>query len=608
MTNKQRTVESRPLASADDGTFAIIRRLLTEFGGQHWGGYASAMVLLAIAAACTALSAYLIGNVVNEAYISRNLPGIIYLGIATVVLFTLKGVATYGSAVVLSKIGNRIVAENQRRLFDKLLQESLGFFATRHSSEFAARVSLCASSASSVLNMVIMAFGRDLLVLIGLVCVMVIQDPLMSIAGIVIMPPAIFVLRKLMRRAKDIARTEFGGGIKILEALQETLQGIRIVKSFELQSIMRARFDESVVAVEHASNKLARVSNRASPLMESLGGIAIALCFVYGGYRVIGTGSTPGEFFSFVTAFLLAYEPAKRLARLNIDLQSSLVGVRLMYETIDTPATEPDEPDKPALAVTQARIEYRDLRFSYRADDPVLRGMSFVAEGGKVTALIGTSGGGKSTVLNLILRFYEPDAGAIIIDGQNIADVTRSSLRAHVAYVGQDVFLFRGSIRENIEYGKPGATNEEIVASATAAFAHEFITKFPQGYDTPVGELGSSLSGGQRQRIAIARALLKNAPIILLDEATAALDSESEQKVQLAIEHLSKDRTTIVIAHRLHTIARADCIHVIEGGQVIESGQHDQLLRAGGRYAAFYRLQLKSAREESDAPPALETV
>ena len=583
---------------SDDGTVNVIKRLLMEFGISHWTSYASAMVLMATGAACTASSAYLIGKMVNAAYVNRSLPGVAFLGIVTVVLFTTKGFSVYGSAIILSRISNRIVAENQRRIFNKLLEESLGFFSTRHTSEFVARVSGCASSASTVLNMVIVAFGRDLLALLGLICVMLVQDPLMSIIGFLIMPPAILTLRKLMKRVKNIARNEFGGGIKILETLQETLQGIRIVKSFELEDIMRKRFNDSVVSVERAANMMARVSNRASPLMESLGGIAIAISFVYGGYRVIATDAAPGEFFSFVTAFILAYEPAKRLARLNLDLQGNLVGVRAMYEMMDVPATEPIDLDKPKLKITKAEVECRNLRFSYRGDEPALSGVSFVAEGGKVTALVGTSGGGKSTVLNLLLRFYEPSAGDILIDGQPIVDFSRSSLRAHVAYVGQEVFLFRGTIRENIQFGEPGASIDQIVSAAKAAYAHDFIMSFPDGYETPVGELGLSLSGGQRQRIAIARALLKDAPIILLDEATAALDSESEGKVQLAIERLSKERTTIVIAHRLHTISRADCIHVVEAGRVIESGTHDKLLTFNGRYAAFYRLQLKHAHEE----------
>ncbi len=245
------------------------------------------------------------------------------------------------------------------------------------------------------------------------------------------------------------------------------------------------------------------------------------------------------------------------------------------------------------MALRQGRIEFANVRFFYRADEAVLRGLSFVAEPGKVTALVGPSGGGKTTILNLILRLYEIESGAIVIDGQDVAAVTRHSLRQQIGYVGQDVFLFRGSVRDNIALGLPGATQDDIVAAARAACAHDFIMNFPAGYDTPVGEHGLQLSGGQRQRIAVARALIKDAPIILLDEATASLDSESERQVQEAIEHLCQGRTTLAIAHRLHTITHADRIHVVEQGVIVESGRHDELLRKGGRYASFYRLQLK---------------
>ena len=598
-------MNEQTLPSAGDtpyGAASLIRRLLAEQGVVHWRRYAIAFALMAISAGCTALSAYLIGNVINEAYVNRSLPGILILGGVTVVLFATKGLATYGHSVMLSKIGNRIVADNQRKVFDKLLNEGLGFFSDRHSTEFIARLSAGAAAATQVINLLVTSIGRDLLSLVGLVTVMVVQDPYMSLFAFVVAPPAFFLLRKLVRRIYSIARSQFQGGTRIIETLQETLQGIRIVKAFTLEEIMRERFNRNVAAVEHEANKMARVSNRASPLMETLGGCAIAMAIMYGGYRVIETGATPGQFFSFIAAFLLAYEPAKRLARLNIELNSGLVGVRILFEVLDAPPSEPADDNKPALHIKSSLLEFNDVYFAYRSDERVLRGMSFVAEPGKLTALVGPSGGGKTTVFNLLLRFYEAERGKIVIDGQDIRQVSRRSLRHQIAYVGQDVFLFRGTVRENIAFGKPDASEDEIFAAAKAAYAHDFILSFPRGYDTPVGEHGLQLSGGQRQRVAIARALIKNAPIILLDEATAALDSESELQVREAMEHLCQGRTTLVVAHRLHTISHADRIFVIEEGQAVESGRHDELLLKNGRYASFYRLQLKD--QEAPTPIA----
>jgi ATP-binding cassette, subfamily B, bacterial MsbA len=593
-----------PKKITDDpyGAAVLIRRLITEQGMTYWRRYLAAFALMAVSAATTAGSAYLLGEVINQAYVNKDVRGIAILSLVTIVIFALKGAATYGHSVILSQISNAILANNQRRLFSKLMSESIGFFSERHSSEFLARLTAGATSVTQVLSLLINAVGRDVLSLIGLVIVMVTQDPYMALLGFLVAPPAMLVLRKLVKRIKGLAHNQFSGTTDIMETMQESLQGIRTVKAFTLEQTMRERIDTSISAVEQTNNKMARVSNRSSPLMETLGGFAIAGGLMYGGYRVVALGATPGQFFSFITAFLLAYEPAKRLARLNIELNSSLIGARKLLEIVDSPASEPDDSDKPALKLIDARVELRDVTFAYRPDEPVLNHMSFVAEPGKVTALVGPSGGGKSTVLALLLRLYEIIQGEILIDGQSISDVSRSSLRQQTAYVGQDVYLFRASIRENIAFGKVGATDAEIVAAATAACAHDFITGFPLGYDTPVGEHGAQLSGGQRQRIAIARALIRNAPIILLDEATAALDSESEKQVQEAIQHLCQNRTTIVIAHRLHTIMHADAILVVEGGEIVERGRHDDLLRRGGRYASFFRLQHREAGPLTLAP------
>jgi ABC-type multidrug transport system fused ATPase/permease subunit len=593
-----------PKKITDDpyGAAILIRRLITEQGAAYWRRYLAAFVLMGVSAGATAGSAWILGQVINKAYVDKDIPGIALLSGVTVLIFILKGAATYGHQVILSKISNAILANNQRRLFAKLMNERVAFFSERHSSEFLARLTSGAYSVTQVLNLLINALGRDLLLLIGLVAVMLMQDPYMALLGFLVAPPAMLVLRKLVKRIKGLAHNQFTGTADILETMQESLQGIRTVKAFTLEATMRERIDASIAAVEGNANKMARVSNRASPLMETLGGLAVAGGLMYGGYSVVAMGATPGQFFSFLTAFLMAYEPAKRLARLNIELNSNLIGARKLLEIVDSPSSEPLDDDKPALKLTDARVELREVTFAYRLNEPVLNRMSFIAEPGKVTALVGPSGGGKSTVLALLLRFYDVSEGDILIDGQSISSVSRRSLRQQTAYVGQDVYLFRDTIAANIAFGKIGATEAEIVAAAKAACAHDFIMGFPLGYDTPVGEHGTQLSGGQRQRIAVARALIKNAPVILLDEATAALDSESELQVQEAIEHLCQNRTTIVIAHRLHTIMHADAILVVEGGEIVEHGRHDDLLRRGGRYASFFRIQHRDAGPVTLAP------
>src|SRR6266853_5524172 len=419
-----------PRKITDDpyGAAILIRRLIMEQAATYWRRYLLAFGLMAVSAATTAGSAYLLGEVINQAYVDKNVRGIAILSGVTILIFMLKGAATYGHSVILSQISNAILANNQRRLFAKLMNESVAFFSERHSSEFLARLTSGAYSVTQVLNLLINALGRDLLLLIGLVSVMVTQDPYMALFGFLVAPPAILVLRTLVKRIKGLAHNQFTGTADILETMQESLQGIRTVKAFTLEQTMRARIDASISEVERNANKMARVSNRASPLMETLGGFAIAGGLMYGGYSVVATGATTGQFFSFLSAFLMAYEPAKRLARLNIELNSYLVGARKLLEIVDSPASEPDEDDKPALKLTDARVELRDVTFAYRLNETVLNHMSFVAEPGKVTALVGPSGGGKPTVLALLLRLYEVTDGDILIDGQAISGISRRSL------------------------------------------------------------------------------------------------------------------------------------------------------------------------------------
>src|SRR3954452_14677191 len=383
---------SKPTRKITDdpyGAAILIRRLVMEQGFVYWRRYVTAFAFMAVSAGATAASTYILGQVINQAYIDKNVTGIAILSGVTVVLLFIKGLATYGHTVILSKISNAILANNQRRLFAKLMSESIGFYSERHSSEFLARLTSGAKSITDVLTLLINAVGRDVLLLVSLIFVMATQDPVLSFIGLVVVPPAMLILRKLIKRIKGLAHNQFTGSADIMETMQESLQGIPTVKAFTLEQAIQRRLGENIAVVERNANKMARVSNRPNPLMEMLGGFAVAGCLMYGGYAVIALNATPGQFFSFMTPFLMATEPAKRLARLNIDLNSQLVGARMLLEVVDSPASEHSDDDKPALKLSNGRIELRDVSFSYRNGETVLNRMSFVAEPGKVTGLVG---------------------------------------------------------------------------------------------------------------------------------------------------------------------------------------------------------------------------
>ena len=581
---------------------AFLRRLLPDQGAKHWKGYAFAFAMMGLIAVTTSLSAWIIGRIVDKIFVGHNLKAVWEITAAIVAIYTVKGLATYGQQVVLSVVANNIVANIQKRIFDQMLRMKVSYYGRSHSSEFIARQAFIAQSASGVLNLLITTFARDALTIVGLVIVMVSQDPLLSLFALMFLPLAAVGVRKIGIRVRRIMASEFQGAMQMMESLQETAQGIRIVKAFTLESFMRDRQASAIEGFERAANKLARVSSRTSPIMESLGGFAIAVVVLYSGYTVIIRGNSPGSLFSFITSVIMLYEPLKRVARLHVDLSSSLFGVGMLYDFLDAGDLEEDPLNASDLEVTAGRIEFRDVVFGYRPQERVLHSISFAAEAGTTMALVGRSGGGKSTVMNLILRLYEVELGQILCDGVDIATVTLKSLRRQIAYVSQENFLFKGSVRDNIALGRPGASEEEIVAAAKAAYADDFIMGFERGYDTPCGEHGMQLSGGQRQRIAIARAFLKDAPIILLDEATSALDSESEQAIQKALHTLCEGRTTIVIAHRLSTVAQADEICVIDRGRIVERGRHGELLAQGQTYSHIAQTQFPHDAASRVAP------
>jgi subfamily B ATP-binding cassette protein MsbA len=574
--------------------FHLLRRLFTDLAGECARFYFLAFCCMGVGAATTALSAWIMRDIVNKIFVAKELSAVWAIGISIAVIYMVKGLASYGQDTLLASTANRIVANVQTRIFDQMLAMKVAYYDANHSTAFIAQQAFISRSASDTLNLVVTAFARDCLTLIGLLAVMFAQDWVMSLVSLTLMPAALFGLRSLTIHVRRVAQTEFASFASILESLQETAQGIRTIKSFTLEPVLRKRQQDAIVQFQAAGNKLARANARSSPLMETLGGLTIAAVVTYGGVRVILDGQDPGNFFAFITALLLAYEPAKRLARLKLNLTASLVGVRLLYNFIDHSDLETPASKKPDLSVRAGRIDFRGVDFAYRPNEPVLRGLTLALEPGCVTALVGPSGGGKSTIMSLLLGYYAPAQGCVEIDGADVSRIDLGSLRRSIAYVSQDCFLFRGSIRENIAFGKPGATEAEIVAAAQAAYADEFINKFESGYDTYCGEHGQQLSGGQRQRIALARAFLKDAPIILFDEATSALDATSERFVQQALATLCAGRTTLVIAHRLGTIQNADKICVISDGRLVEAGSHHELMSNGGIYRDMHGQLLHS--------------
>jgi ATP-binding cassette subfamily B protein len=590
--------DDKPTAppAGEVNSFVMVRRLLGEHGRQHGVAYGVALALMALSAGATVLSVSLLQPIINgmtgfhiaEGNAFKELR---FLAFSVAGLYILRGIATFGQLTIMSRTGNRIVATIQARVYDHILRQPVSFFQQRHSSDLMARLALAANSVREVVQLLVTTAGRDALTLVGLVCVMVFRDPTLALLLLILMPLGAVLLGRLMRRVRFHARRQFDGSTRIMGTIQETVQGIRIVKSFNLEEVMRGRMAASIRDVEKAANRVARGVAMSSPVSETLGGVAVALLILYGGWRVAVAHADPGSFVAFIVAMLMAYEPAKRLGRMNLDLQNGLVNARMIYELLDEPTPDADDGLKPPLAVTAGRIAFHGVGFRYRPNEMVLDGMTFVAEPDRTTALVGPSGGGKSTIIGLIQRFYAPQAGMISIDGVDIASVEMGSLRDKIAFVSQDVFLFQGTIADNIGLGRLGASPSEIVAAARKAHAHDFITALSDGYGTLVGEQGGNLSGGQRQRIAIARAFLKQAPILLLDEPTAALDSESEREIQKALDDLRAGRTTIVVAHRLQTIVDADRICVVEAGRAVEVGTHAELIQLKGAYHTFFATQ-----------------
>ena len=575
-----------------DALLGILKRIISENGRDYVRTYAFAVVCLAVVAGSTAFTAWIMQDVVDEAFARQRADLVWIICLSILVAFILRGVASYGQAIALARVGNNLIARYQRRLYEHLMRLSVGYFSEARSAQISAQISQNVAGIRDVMNLTVTSLARDVLTLIALVAVMIERDPLLSAFTFLVGPPVLYALRYISKRLRSATRDAVVINSQVLGAMQETVQGITIVKAFTMEPQLAARVEKLIVAAEQKANRIVNLTERTSPLTETLAGFAISGVLAYAAYNTIYRGILPGAFFSFVTALLLAYDPARKLARLQVTMERAMVNARMIYEILDTEPNQPDAPDAPDLDVDGGQIELRDVSFSYGGTSRVLDRVSFTAEAGRTTALVGPSGAGKSTVIALIPRFYDPAEGQVLIDGQDISKVTKRSLRRQIAYVSQQAYMFEGTIRDNIRYGRPDATDAEIEEAARLAHAHDFILAQPEGYETPVGENGVTLSGGQRQRLSIARALVRNAPILLLDEATSALDTESETMVQKALDRAMEGRTVLVIAHRLSTIARADRIVVMQDGQVAEQGRHEDLAgRKDGLYARFHRMQ-----------------
>lgn len=564
--------------------------------------YGISIAAMVVVAAMTSSVAWIMRYIVDAMTIPDNQGIVFMVALAVAAIFTVKGLATYVQVVSLTRAGNRIVATQQIRLYDKLLRQGVSFFNLTESSDLLMRVTQSAQAARMIIDLIVTSFVRDLLTLIGLLAVMFYQQPVLSAVALLVGPAAIFGIRVLLRKVRKIMEMEMASLAEIIKVIQETSTGIRIIKAFALEERMASRMARAVREVEKRSNAISRLEAITSPLMDTLSGFAIAAVVALSAVQIFGVqGTTPGQLMSFVTALLMAYEPAKRLSRMRITIEAGMVGVRMMFGLLDQPETLAEHPNPVTMTKGPGRIVFDRVGFSYGAGRPVINDLSLVFEAGKTTALVGPSGGGKSTILNLILRLYDPHEGTVTIDDLDIRLASFTSLRDKISFVGQDTFLFSASVSDNIRFGSPTASEEEVIAACKAANAHEFIEHLPQGYKTQVGENGAFLSGGQKQRLAIARAILRDAPILLLDEATSALDSKSEALVQEAIQRLTRDRTTVVIAHRLSTVLGADKICVIEAGALAEEGTAKALLARGGVFRGLYDQQFGSADARNSA-------
>ena len=566
---------------------------------SHSMRFVFAAICMLVVGAMQASLALVSKPAIDEIFMSKNMAALQWIPFAVIGIFLLKSACTYGQVILMSSIGLRIVADLRKKLYERIQVQSLSFFTQHPTGLLMSRITNDVMSVQSASSEAITALIKDTFTLLCLIGVIFYTDWQLALIAMIVFPVTVYPISRFGKKMRKVTTsTQITMGT-LSSLLQETISGTRIVKAFGMEKYETERFGAENERLFKLNMRTVSINAIASPMMEFLGGLGIAAVIFYGGYNVVAGTSTPGTFFSFLAAVLMLYEPVKRLTNVNNSINQGIAGADRIFSIIDRRPDIEDSPNAVDLPPIREGITLENVTFRYE-ETPVLKNINLSIRAGETLAIVGMSGGGKTTLVNLIPRFYDVTEGRVLIDGYDVRDVTTKSLRDHIAIVTQQTILFNDAVRNNIAYGDIERTEEEIINAAKAANAHDFIMRLPKGYDSNIGELGTKLSGGEKQRISIARALLKDAPILILDEATSSLDTEAEIEVQEALDNLMKGRTTLVIAHRLSTIRKADRIIAIVSGQIVEEGTHEVLLAKKGEYYRLYNLQFKDEGSSND--------
>ena len=572
------------------------RRLL-EYARPHRGRLIAATAAMVVYGGANAAVVWQLTPVVD--HVLKEGRGVGPTIAAILGFYFLKGIAAYLSEYLMTGVGQRVVRDLRNQLFGHILGQSAAFFSTQAVGRLTSRITNDVGQVQRAVSDTLGDVARESLAMIGLTVLLFRDDPRLALVCFTAAPLVVYPLVTLGRRVRRTTHRSQEAVEQLSHTATEAFSGHRIVKAFGAEGRELSKFQRTSEHLFRTNMKVTSALSALPPMMEFIGGLAFAGALWYGSREISSGRMTTGQFMTFIGALFLMYAPAKKLSRVNADLQQARAAAERIFSMLDTHSEVHERPDASALPPLQRDIEFRDVQFAYAGTEgATLDGVSLRVSVGQVLAIVGRSGAGKTTLVNLIPRFYDVTGGAILIDGRDVREVTLASLRAQVAIVTQETVLFDDTVAANIAYGRPSATRDEIETAARAAHAHEFIAQLPDGYETLVGERGQRLSGGQRQRLAIARAILRDSPLLILDEATSSLDAEAESLVQEALANLMMNRTSFVIAHRLSTVRRADAIVVLEQGRIVERGRHDELLARGGAYAKLYELQLQDEPAE----------